>query len=64
MFTHDFYATSIEELQLGVGANAIVYSADQATGTLTANPDLERVTELPDRGAFNELVDTFGRPNG
>ncbi len=49
------------KLQLGVGTDAIVYTVDSATGAITADASLEPHTELPDRVAFNQLMDEFGR---
>ena len=61
VFTHDFYATSIEELQLGIGADAVVLTVDATSGALEPDPSRSPLTELPDRAAFNELFDTFAR---
>ena len=63
VFTHDFYATAIEEIQLGLGSDAVVYSVNQATGALTERPDLAPLldSDIPKRADFNHLFDTFGR---
>ncbi|MBU1222049.1 hypothetical protein KKF34_04690 [Myxococcota bacterium] len=60
VFTHDFYITSIEELQLGVGDDAVVYKVDSTTGLLTLDNSLSVNSNLPERTAFNALFDTFG----
>ncbi len=59
VFTHDFYITSVEEIQVGTGTDAIVYRVDQAAGTLTAQ-SLTPLTDIPSRVAYNTLFDTFG----
>ena len=61
MFTHDFYATSVEELQLGIGSDAIVYAVDRATGALLDDAGLEPLVDLPDRASQAALFETFGR---
>jgi hypothetical protein len=61
VFTQDFYATAIEEIQLGTGSDAIVYTVDQTSGLLTPAVDLDPITAIPLRGDFNSLFDTFGR---
>jgi hypothetical protein len=35
-----FYVTAFEELQVGVGAGAVVYTLDDVAGTATAAPAL------------------------
>lgn len=60
VFTHDFYATGVEELQLGIGDSAVVYELDSVNGT-AARSSAAPVTEIPDRSVFNELMDTFAR---
>ncbi len=61
VFTQDFYATAIEEIQLGIGDDAVVYKVDQRTGNLTADATLLPLVALPSRSAFNKLFDDFGR---
>jgi hypothetical protein len=61
VFTHDFYITSVEELQLGTGSDARVYRVDPATGALTLDASLTPLTVIPSRAAYNTLFDTFGR---
>jgi hypothetical protein len=61
VFTQDSYITAVEQIQLGLGDGARVYSVDQVTGQLTEDDSLEPIAAAPDRAAFNELFDTFGR---
>lgn len=61
VFTHDFYATAVEEIQLGIGENAVVYTVDQQSGYLTLDNTLAPLTSIPSREAFNTLFDTFAR---
>lgn len=60
VFTHDFYATAVEELQLGVGTNARVYDIDSVSGAVTLS-DKAPLERIPARAAYNELFDTFAR---
>jgi len=58
VFTHDFYITSVEQVQMGVGDDAIVYDVDYVTGALTVS-SAAPLTEIPERGAYEALFDTF-----
>jgi len=60
VFTHDFFATSVEEIQLGLGTEALVYDVDQVTGALTAS-EAEPLLQAPDRAAYNNLFETFAK---
>lgn len=59
VFTHDFYLTSIEYLQLGLGEGAKVYSLNSVTGEAKLEPSAETIQSVPDRNDFNELFDLF-----
>jgi hypothetical protein len=59
--TADFYVTSVEEIQLGLGPDAPVYTVNQETGALSRASSLEPVQSAPDRAGHNALVDAFGR---
>jgi len=61
VFTHDFYMTAFEELQLGAGGDAVVCRVDDVEGTVTPDATLAPMTDIPQRSAFNELFDTFAR---
>ena len=59
VFTHDFYATGIEIVQLGIDENAAVYEVDQRTGQLTRSTAITPFTAIPDRAVFSRLMDRF-----
>ncbi|MBN2719238.1 MAG: hypothetical protein JXX14_25535 [Deltaproteobacteria bacterium] len=59
VFTHDFYATSIEIIQLGIDAAAAVYEVNPQTGALTRTSDVAPYTAIPNRQAFDTLIDSF-----
>lgn len=61
VFTHDFYITAVEEIQLGGAADARVFRVNQADGTLTPDASLTPITVIPNRAQFNTLFDTFAR---
>jgi len=61
VFTHDFYITSVEELQLGTGSDARVYRLDSKTGKATLDPTLKPFTNIPKRSTYNKLFDTFAK---
>jgi len=61
VFTHDFAITAVEEIQFGAAADAKVYRVNQQDGTLTLDPGLAPLTQLPERSRFNALFDTFAR---
>lgn len=55
-----FYVTDVEELQMGVGADARVYRLDDVAGTATADESLEPVQEIPNRAQYEALVASYG----
>jgi hypothetical protein len=59
--TADFYITNVDEIQLGLGPDAVVYTVNHETGALTLDASLAPLEQAPDRGSHNALVDTFGR---
>jgi hypothetical protein len=60
VFTHDFYATSVEEIQFGIGEDARLYDVDQITGALTESSG-EVLLQVPGRSHYEELFETFAR---
>ncbi|MBN2527707.1 MAG: hypothetical protein JXR76_15050 [Deltaproteobacteria bacterium] len=62
VFTHDFYATGIEIIQLGIDDDAAVYEVDQVAGALQRSNTIPPFTAIPNRDAFNRLFDRFARP--
>jgi hypothetical protein len=60
VFTHDFYATSVEEIQLGLGNEAKLYDLDPMTGELSPSSG-KVMTEVPGRAHYEELFDSFAR---
>lgn len=60
VFTHDFYATSIELIQLGIDETAVVYEVNQITGELLQTDSVPPYTSIPGRQEFNTLFNTFG----
>jgi hypothetical protein len=60
VFTHDFYATSVELVQLGVGDDAKVFDVDPETGALSPSA-APPVDDIPVRAAYQALFGTFGR---
>ncbi len=61
VFTHDFYATAFEELQLGTGDDAQVFRIDPVRGSLQPDSSLQPLVELPERAEFEALFESFGK---
>lgn len=58
VFTHDFYLTSVEEIQLGLGEDAVVYDVDFQTGALTPS-EAAAIAAVPDRESYEGLFSRF-----
>ena len=51
-----FYVTDVEELQVGLGKDAKLYSLDDVLGVATLDPLLEPVREVPTRAQYEHLI--------
>jgi hypothetical protein len=60
VFTHDFYTTSVELIQLGLGDKARVFDVNQSTGELVPSQE-SPILEVPARSHFEEIFQKFGR---
>ncbi len=54
-----FYVTDVEELQVGLGDEAKVYSLDDVVGVATLERSLEPVPEVPTRAQYEPLIRTW-----
>ena len=51
--------TAIEELQIGLGADAKVYRLDDIAGVANLADDLEPLVSVPDRAVYHGIMDDF-----